>query len=345
MAQIKAYPFVRQLRADASSYIQYFRKGHRVQGGRGLAFWFSPDGASITEVPLDDRQMPFMLKGQSEDFQELTVQGTVVWRVLDPQTLGDRVDFTIDLKKGLVTGRPIDQIEAVLVGLVRQATFAYLQEHGVRALLSAGIAPLQEVVAGHLVDEQSLVKMGLEAVSVTISSLIPTSELARALQAPTYESLQQQADEASFARRALAVEKERAIAENELNNQIELAAQQKDLIDRETANERFQVEASTATRKVSALADAEMKTVRAEAEAQSIRVVEMARAEAEGARMQVYGNVPPNVLMAMAAQEFAGSVKSIDNLTVTPDMLAGLIGQFGGLLNKDAVPEDKRAKP
>lgn len=344
MAQIKTYPFVRQLRADASSYIQYFRNGQRVQDGRGLAFWFAPDGASITEVPLDDRHMPFMLRGQSEDFQELTIQGTVVWRVLDPQMLGDRVDFTIDLKKGLVTGRPIDQIEAVLVGLARQAIFAYLQEQGVRALLSAGIAPLQEVVAGHLVDEQSLTKMGLEAVSVTISSLSPTSELARALQAPTYESLQQQADEASFARRALAVEKERAIAENELTNQIELAAQQKDLIDRESANERFRVEASTATRKVSALADAEMKTVLAEAEAQSIRAVEMAKVEAEGARMQIFGDVPSDVLMAMAAQEFAGSVKTIDNLTVTPDMLAGLIGQFGGLLSKDAVPKDMRAK-
>lgn len=339
MAQIKRYPFVRQLRADASSYIQHFRKGKRVRAGRGLAFWFLPDGASIAEVPLDDRQMPFILKGQSADFQELTVQGTVVWRVSDPQGLGDRIDFTIDLKTGLSLSEPLGQIEGVLVGLVRQFTYAYLQERGVRDLLTAGVAPLQEIVAANLAGEPTLPGMGLEAVGVTISSLAPSSELARALQAPTFESLQQQADEATFARRALAVEKERAIAENELNNQIELATRQKDLIDRETANERFQVEAETATRKVRAKADADMRAIAADAEARKIRVVETARVEAEAERMKVYGDVPPAVLLSMAAQEFAGSVKTIDNLTVTPDMLAGLMTKVGGLLGNASLPQ------
>jgi len=45
----------------------------------------------------------------------------------------------------------------------------------------------------------------------------------KAMEAPIRECIQQEADEAAFARRALAVEKERAIKENELKNQIELA--------------------------------------------------------------------------------------------------------------------------
>ncbi|MEP0069050.1 SPFH domain-containing protein [Pyruvatibacter sp.] len=338
MAQIKHYPGIRQMRADASSYIQHFRNGKRVRAGRGLAFWFMPDGASISEIPTDDRQMPFILKGQSADFQELTVQGTVVWRISDPQALGDRIDFTIDLTSGLPIGNPIDQINAVLVGLVRQFTYGYLQQSGVRALLTAGAAPVQEIVSQSLAADPTLPSMGLEAVGVNIADLAPTSELARALQAPTFESLQQQADEASFSRRALAVEKERAIAENELNNQIELSARQKDLIERESANDRFKMEASTATRKVNAEGEAEMQTLKAEAEAQSIRVVELAKADAEQARMNVFSNVPPAVLLALAAQEFAGKVNAIDNLTVTPDMLTGLMTQVGGLLNGVPTP-------
>ena len=55
--------------------------------------------------------------------------------------------------------------------------------------------------------------MGLEVVTVRVADVSPSAELKRALQTPTFERLQQQADEATFERRALAVEKERAIAE------------------------------------------------------------------------------------------------------------------------------------
>lgn len=338
MAQIKHYPGIRQLRADASSYIQYFRNGKRARAGRGLAFWFMPDGASISEIPTDDRQMPFILTGMSADFQTLTVQGTVFWRVSDPQALGDRIDFTIDLQKGMPIGNPMDQINAVLVGLVRQFTNGYLHQTGVRELLTAGAAPLQEIVSQSLAGHPTLPAMGLETVGVSIADLAPTSELARALLAPTFESLQQQADEASFARRALAVEKERAIAENELDNQIELSARQMNLIERENANERCKAEASTATRKVNAQGEAEMQTLKAEAEAQSIRVVELARADAERAHMNIFATVPPAVLLALAAREFAGKLNAIDSLTITPDMLTGLMTQVGSLLGTAPAP-------
>ncbi len=317
MVQIIRYPVVRQLRADASSHIQYFRKGTLKLSGRGLAFWFRPDGASIAEIPMDDRQLSFLIKGQSADFQNLAVQGTAIWRVTDPVVLGERVDFTVDLYTGLHNSEPIDQINNVLVGLLQQFTYAHLKVQGVKELLEAGVAPLQETILTAFDGDRTLPGMGFELVGVSVSNLAPSSELSRALQAPTFESLQQQADEATFARRALAVEKERAIAENELNNQIELASRQKELIAREDANARSKAEAEAAARKINS-----------DGEAERIRVVDQAKADMERARIDVYRNLPPAMLLAMAAQEFATKVDRIDNLTVTPDMLAGLASQM-----------------
>ncbi len=317
MVQIIRYPALRHLRADASSHIRYFRKGELKRAGRGLAFWFRPDGASIAEIPMDDRQLSFLIKGQSVDFQDLAVQGTAIWRVADPAGLSERVDFTVDLATGVHNAEPIDQINNVLVGLLQQFTYAHLTVQGVRDLLEAGVAPLQEAILTAFVGDRTLAGMGLELVGVSVSKLAPSSELSRALQAPTFESLQQQADEATFARRALAVEKERAIAENELNNQIELASRQKELIAREDANARSKAEGVAAARKIDS-----------DAEADRIRVVDQARADMERARIDVYRSLPPAVLLAMAAQEFAAKVDRIDNLTVTPDMLAGLASQL-----------------
>ncbi len=316
MAQIRIYPFIRHLRADASSYIQQFRGGRRVRSGRGLSFWFRPERTSLTQIPMDDRVLPFLLKGQSADFQDLTVQGSIVWRVADPQVLGDRVDFTLHPSKGILTGKPLDQINDMIGAQARRFISAHVNRRDIRELLETGVMPVQIALRDGFAGTEAMAEMGIEIVGIGVDDVSPSSELSRALQTPTYESLQQQADEATFARRALAVEKERAIAENELRTRIELETQRKQLIAREDENARSKAEAEAAA-----------MTISAEAEAGCIRAIDQAKADMERERMKVYAGLPPSVLFAMAAQEFAGKLQHIDNLTVTPDMLAGAISQ------------------
>lgn len=56
----------------------------------------------------------------------------------------------------------------------------------------------------------------------------------------------------------------------------------------------------------------------------------------EGAKLRLYAELSPAVLLAMSAQDFAGKLERVDNLTVTPDMLAGLLGQVKGVLSSRA---------
>ncbi|MEJ2019808.1 MAG: SPFH domain-containing protein [Maritimibacter sp.] len=333
MAQIKRYVVANQLRAEASQHIQYFRKGVLVKSGRGLSFWFDPNGASLTEVPMNDRELIFMIKGQSSDYQDLAIQGSVIWRVADADKVASRVDFGIDVNRGVCLDKPEEHIKSVLTGLVREFSDAYLKDKGVRDLLEAGLSPVQAAIAAGFKSDPTLEAMGLEIVSIRVSALSPSSELFRALQAPTFESLQQKADEATFSRRALAVDKERAIAENELQNQIELATRRKDLIAREDANARSEAEAKAAARRIVVEADSEAKIIGAEAEAKRIRSVEQAAADMEKARMAAIADVPPAVMFALAAQEFAGKLEKIDSLNISPDMLASIAQQAKLLLS------------
>ncbi len=332
MAQIKRYIVANQLRAEASQHIQYFRKGTLKKSGKGLSFWFDPNGASLNEIPMNDRELIFMIKGQSSDFQDLAVQGSVIWRVSDADKIASRVDFGIDINKGGRLGKPEEQIKSVLTGLVREFADAYLKDKGVRDLLEAGLSPVQAAIAAGFQADPTLDAMGLEVVSIRVSALSPSSELQRALQAPTFESLQQKADEATFSRRALAVDKERAIAENELQNQIELASQRQDLIAREDANARSEAEAKAGAKRIMVEADSAAKIIGAEAEAKRIRAVEQAAADMEKARMEAIASVPPAVMFALAAQEFAGKLDKIDSLTVSPDMLSGIVQQARAMM-------------
>src|SRR5215212_10934682 len=101
MAEMKTYPFTRHLRAEPTSHVLHYRRGALRREGVGLTFWFRPNETAVAEVPIDDRELPFLFHARSADFQELTVQGAINFRVEDPRRLARRVDFTI----GLVTGR------------------------------------------------------------------------------------------------------------------------------------------------------------------------------------------------------------------------------------------------
>lgn len=317
MAHIRNFGLIAQLRSDASNYVIRYRNGRIRQSGRGLVFWFRPQTSSIAELPMDDREMALFVTGRSQDFQTVAVQGTLTWHVVDPARLAERVDFSVGLFTGAYLSEPIQQIETRLTGLVNQTALQYLAEAPVRALLDAGPDPLRLRLQAALAGDSSLEEIGLAVVAVRLTNLAPSKELERALQTPTFEALQQKADEATFERRALAVDKERAIAENELANRTELARREQQLIAEETLNSRSR-----------ATGLAEAQQIEAAAEAERIRTVESAKAEAEQARIAIYRDLPPSVLLGLAARELAGKLDTIEHVNVTPDLLAAVLGEF-----------------
>lgn len=329
MAQIRHFPFLAQLRSDASSHVVRWRRGKIVRSGRGLVFWFRRETASLAEVPMDDREATVFVNGRSKDFQAVAVQGSLTWHVVDPERLAQRVDFSLDLVTGRPTGEPVERIESRLAGLVNQAVLQYLAEAPVRALLDAGLEPLRLRLEQALAAASSLSDIGIAVVAVRLTRLAPSSELERALQTPTFEQLQQKADEAMFERRALAVEKERAIAENELATKTELARREKLLIAEETENARNR-----------ATGHAEAQRIEAEAEAARIRVVEGAKAAGDEAHIAVYRDLPPAVLMGLAARDLAGKLTKIDRVNVTPDLLASLIAEIRDKPDAPRRPRD-----
>jgi len=218
--------------------------------------------------------------------------------------------------------------------------------------------------------------MGLMMASLRILEIRPSAELEKALQTPTRESIQQDADEATFKRRALAVDKESAIAENELQNRIELATREEQLITQHGLNERRRVEEEAAaeettvrariereildtqgqterntlhaeaesqqlsirakaendTRRLESETSAESRKLLSTAEAQAIRseglaeaerteAIGLANAAGEKERLSIYQTLPANVVMALAIQEIAGKLKTIEHINITPDIL------------------------
>lgn len=329
MARIKTYPFVSHLRADPSVYVQHLSNGNVRREGAGVAFWYRPGTAALVEIPLDDRQQTMMVNARTSDFQDVSVQSTITYRVVDPGLAATRVAFDIDPAKGDWIGDPLQTLTDFLRELAQQPIIERVATLSVTDALSTGVAVLQTVLADVLADDSRLAERGLAVSDVRIAAVRADAELERALQTETRERVQQEADRATFERRALAVENERAIAENELQNQIELARREEALLTQQGQNERDRAANEAAASRILVEAAATEQRMKDEAKAEGVRQIGEARADVERAQMEALGAVDQQTLLALAARDLAGNLPAISNLTVTPDLVVPLLARLG----------------
>lgn len=325
MPEIKRMLGFRHMRAEPSSFVLHHRAGRLVRKGRGLAFWFWPLSASLSLVPMDDRELPFHFHGRSSQYQEISVQGVVTYRVINPVVVAQRLDFSIDLTTGRYLQKPLEQLAGTITQLAQQFAWDYVATHTLETSMTRGLEEIRERVYDGLLADTSLHGIGIEVVAVRISAVQPTAEIERALQQPTMEEIQERADEATFRRRAQAVEKERAIQENELQTQLELARREERLIEQRGANVRRRATEEAEAERITTEAEAQNRRIRAAAEADSIRSTEGARVESERERMAIYEELPPAVMMGLAARELASKLQKIEHLSLSPDTLGPLL--------------------
>ncbi|MEU5535469.1 SPFH domain-containing protein [Streptomyces sp. NPDC020362] len=367
----------RHLRGAPTAHIRHHRSGTLVHDGPGLSFWFRPLTAALSEVPVDDRELAMTFHARTSDFQDVSVQATVTYRIADPAVAAARLDFSVDPDTGAWRGTPLEQLGTLLTETAQQHALDVLARTPLSAALADGVTAVRERVAAGLGAEPRLPATGIEVVAVRVMALRPEPEVERALRTPARELIQQEADRATYERRAVAVERERTIAENELASRIELARREEQLVEQRGTNARREAEEQAAADAVRARAEAErsvtlaraeaarsvelaeaeaartLKLTEAEAarslklaEAEAARAERIARAEAEGARevgearaqaqaawLRVHAEAGIDgtvTLQALTATRLAENLPRIDSVTVSPDVLTGLLAKLGG---------------
>jgi regulator of protease activity HflC (stomatin/prohibitin superfamily) len=339
MAYITRRPFLSHYRGTGTAHVVHLRHGNVAHQGVGQAFWFRPLGTVLSEVPVDDRELPLAFRGRTADFQEAAVQGSVTYRFADPVKAARRLDFGLDPATGVAQGTPLDQVAGLLAELAQQHALSLLASLPLAEALAEGPAAVRARIVEGLSGDPRLGETGLEIVDTRIVAIRPEAEVERALRAPARELIQQQADRAGFERRAEAVNRERAIAENELQSRIELATREEQLVAQQGANERRKAqEASEAASivstgnaervKIAAVAEAERMHIATAAQAEQAKALGEAEAAAIAARMQAYRNQDPRILLAIAAQSLAASLPNIGTLNLTPDILTTVLSSL-----------------
>jgi len=208
----------RYIKTNPSTYVIQYRSGNIVREGAGLSFFYYAPTASLVTVPLESVDVPFAFTEVTRDFQAVTVQGQVTYRVDEPKTLAALMNFTLKPDGKYVSEDPTKLPQRV-INAVQVQLRSLLQHQTLQELLQGSDGMVQAVVAG-LRKPDSLPSLGLILVNLSILAVKPNPETARALEAEVREQILKRADDAVYVRRNAAIEQERAVKENELNTEI-----------------------------------------------------------------------------------------------------------------------------
>ncbi|MBO3745131.1 SPFH domain-containing protein [Streptosporangiaceae bacterium NEAU-GS5] len=343
MAHITSVPGLRHLRGTATVHVRHMRRGKVVREGTGLSFWFRPLTAVLSEIPVDDRELPLVFHARTSDFQDVAVQASITYRVADPALAAQRVDFSIDPNTGLWNGTPLEQLAGLLTETAQQYALDLLGRTSLTDSLTAGMTAVRERIAEGLADDARLAGTGLAVIGVRVVAVRPEPEVEKALRTPAREQVQQAADKATYERRAVAVERERAISENELQSQIELARREEQLVAQRGANARREAEDAAAAGRIETEAQADREHRLGQARAVVARLAGEAEGAAEAARLAAYRDLRDATLLGLAVRELAGALPRIENLVLTPDLITPLLTRLG-VNGGSAAGEDRESR-
>ncbi len=317
---------LRYLKAAPTTYVMQFKGGKVKREGAGLSFFFWEPTTTLVQVPLNSADVPFAFNEVTGDFQALTVQGQLTYRVADPKRLAGLLDYSVTPAGEYLSEDP-GKLEERLVYATQLLARAAVEKLALKEALS-GTEALGRAVLDGLRGSEAVAMLGVEILSLVVLSVRPTPEMARALEAEAREALQRKSDEAIYERRNAAVEQERRIKESEL--QTEVMTEQKRRHIRET-----KMAADIAVEKErEKLVDQKAANDRKAADAQAytltqtltpIRALDWKVLQALSA-----SSMDPAAMIAVAFRELAQNASRIGELNVSPDLLKSLLNGAPG---------------
>lgn len=312
---------IRYLKASPTKHVLLYRGGKLVRDGRGLSFFYFAPNATVVEVPLESADVPFAFEEVTTDYQDATIQGQLTYRVTDPKKVSDLLDFSLDSRGRHSTDDP-QKLSDRLVAATQVLARSFTQQRRLAEVLSAS-----EELRGHVIDglraSEAIASLGVEVLSVAILSIKATPEMAKALQANAREKLLQEADQAVFERRNVAVELERKIKENELNTEVAVAEKRRQV--RET-----QLQADIAVEQQRAeLVDRQVENQRKQsaAQADALRAVLEPVKDVDWRTLMAAqpGGLDAGQMIAMAFRDMADNAGQIHNLNISSELLQTLL--------------------
>lgn len=326
----------RFIKFQPSEYVLRYRNGKIVREGAGLSFYYYAPNTSIVLVPVGSMDAPFIFEEVTSDFQTVTVQGQITFRIVDQKKIAKVLNYTLDMKgKGYISDDP-KKLSQRVINIVRVLTKRTIENLELKDAIKSS-----EVLASEILNKikknNEIDLLGIEILGLSILKILPNKETARALEAQTREQILKKADEAIYERRNASIEQERRVKENEYNTEIAVENKKRQVKEakleaertfqqkqNQLKEEKMEFETSLEEKKKT-LIDLSVQNSKAKADEKAYELSSVMKA-LEGIDSNIIQSLAsigmePNKLVALAFQELAGNAGKIGQLNIAPDLL------------------------
>ena len=332
---------VRYVKSSPSHYLMQFQNGKVVREGTGLAFFYFAPKSTLVSVPLNAVDVPFMFEETTRDFQAVTLQGQVGYRIAQPKILAEQQNFVL-LPNGDYASEDPERLPVRVLNAVKAQFRALLQEADLRDMLH-GTEQLSMAARQGLSAAPSLIALGIEVVDLALLAVKPNPDTVRALEAPVREEILKQADDATYARRNAAIAQEQTIKESELHSELVIEQKKRQVRETEVESERVILEKRQEIQ-TQAMAgnvrleeqNAELVRLQAdnhkrEAEVRAYAVQTLVEAmkslDPRAQQAMLLAQSSPETLIALGFQNLADNASKIGEFNFSPDLLRQLAGK------------------
>ena len=329
---------IKHIKFDSMTYIFHFKNGSIFREGRGLSFFYFAPNSSIVAIPMGSNDLPFIFDESTNDYQQVTIQGQISYKISKPKELADVLDFTVN-DNGQYKKNDIEKLNQRIINEAQTATSSYIHSIKLKDAIRSAKAIEDRILDG-LKSSAAIGMLGIEILGANILGISATPEMARALETETREKLQQEADQAIYERRNFAVEQERTIKETELNTEIAVEEKQKQIAekkmetqiqksdnDRKLREMRLEADISVENqRKLFLKQKTENDKMEAETQGYVIEATLKPYKEMDWKILTALNNNPdPRFNIALAFRQLAENADKIGNLNISPELLDSLL--------------------
>jgi regulator of protease activity HflC (stomatin/prohibitin superfamily) len=330
---------IKYIKFDSSKFVIHYSGGKIKREGRGLAFFYFAPSSSIVAIPMGSNDFQFIFNETTKDFQTVSIQGQITYKITNPKQLSEMLDFTVDAY-GFSKTSDAEKLSQRLINDAQTAASSFIASLTLReALKSAKI--IEGKITEGLKSSRAVELLGVELLSSNILAVKPSPEMARALEAETREALQQEADQAVYLRRNFAVEQERKIKESELSTEIAVEEKKKQIAEKKTETDIQKEQSNRKLREMKM--DADISVEEQKKKLLDLKVDnEKKEADSKGyvlqATLKPYKDMDwrtlmaigkdssdPKMQMAVAFRELAENAQKIQTLNITPDLLQTIV--------------------
>ena len=327
---------IRFIKLQPSQYVLRYTNGKVVKEGPGLSFYYFAPTTSIVIIPMGSSETPFIFEEITADFQTITVQGQVIYRIVDPKKISQLLNYALNPKgSGYISDDP-QKLPQRIINIARVLTKQHIETLHLEEVLKS-TELLTKQLNSDIKQNEEIVSLGIEILGLSILSVLPNKETARALEAESREQILKKADDAIYERRNASIEQERRIKENELNTEIAVEFKKRQIRETQMEAERVIQEKQNQLKNEEMAAEilledrrknlVELTTANTRIEADT-RVYELASVlkSMEGVDKDVLQSLAnigmqPGKLIAIAFQQLADKAEKIGQLNISPDLL------------------------